>query len=89
MQRGVLQLTREEFDELMKVFHWDTNGDSILASKLQYASENKEEAVKNISVSEEDLELILDDIMPIDSNNTFLKSVFDKISEQLREIRGF
>ena len=89
MQRGVLQLTKGEFDELMKVFHWDTNGNSILASKLQYASENKEEAVKNISVSEEDLELILDDIMPVNPSNILLKSVFDKISEQLREIREY
>lgn len=89
MQRGVLQLTKGEFDELMKVFHWDTNGNSILASKLQYASENEEEAIKNISVSEEDLELILDDIMPVNPSNILLKSVFDKISEQLREIREY
>ena len=89
MQRGVLQLTKEEFEELVRVFHWDTNGNSILASKLQYASENKEEAVKNISVSEEDLELILDDIMPVNPSNILLKSVFDKISEQLREIREY
>lgn len=86
MYRGILQLTKEELKELIRVFHWDTNGTSIIASKLKVASENSDE-IKNISVSEEDLEYLLDDIMPIEQNNLLLKNVFEKISEQLREIR--
>lgn len=86
MYRGILQLTKEELNELTRVFHWDINGMSMIASKLKAATENSDE-IKNISVSEEDLESLLDDIMPVDQNNPLLKNVFDKISEQLREIR--
>ncbi len=61
--------------------------ESLLYSKLQDANENTDE-IKTISVSEEDLEFILDSILPIDPNNQLLKMVFEKISEQLRNIRN-
>jgi len=86
MQRGILQLTKEEIIELNNVFHWDINGGSILASKLQYAMENSQEN-NNLEVSEEDLELLLDDIMPIDESNAILKNAIDKVSELLRRLR--
>lgn len=86
MHRGTLQLTKDELDALVKAFHWDINGGSTIASKLQYATDSADD-IKSISVSEEDLELILDDIMPVDSNNALLTAVSEKIGEQLREIR--
>ena len=86
MQRGILQLTKEEVVELNNAFHWDINGSSILASKLQYAIENSK-GINEIEVSEDDLELLLDDIMPVDKDNTTLKSAMEKIGELLRKFR--
>ena len=54
MQRGILQLTKEEVIVLNNAFHWDINGHTILASKLQYAMENLQD-IHNIEVSEDDL----------------------------------
>lgn len=86
MYRGVIELTKEELDSLIKAFHWELNGSSVIASKLQYAIDGESD-VKTISVSEEDLELILDDIMPVDPNNIVLQRVSEKIGEKLRKIR--
>mgnify|MGYP000850980487 CR=1 FL=1 len=87
MQRGVLQLTREEVLALYQAFHWDSNGHSIVASKLQYAYENLMD-INDIFVSEDDLDLLLDDIAPVDSNNTILQNAFNKIGDSLRQLRG-
>ena len=75
MQRGILQLTKEEVIVLNNAFHWDINGHTILASKLQYAMENLQD-IHNIEVSEDDLELLLDDIMPVDETNPILKMLW-------------
>lgn len=87
MYRGILELKKDEFDELFKMLVTAIPKESLLYSKLQDANENTDE-IKTISVSEEDLEFILDSILPIDPNNQLLKMVFEKISEQLRAIRN-
>ena len=87
MYRGILELKKDEFDELFKLLVTAIPKESLLYSKLQNANENTDE-IKTISVSEEDLEFILDSILPIDPNNQLLKMVFEKISEQLRAIRN-
>ena len=87
MYRGILELEKDEFDELFKLLATAIPKESLLYSKLQNANENTDE-IKTISVSEEDLEFILDSILPIDPNNQLLKMVFEKISEQLRNIRN-
>lgn len=87
MYRGILELEKDEFDELFKLLVTALPKESLLYSKLQDANENTDE-IKTISVSEEDLEFILDSILPIDPNNQLLKMVFEKISEQLRAIRN-
>ncbi len=87
MYRGILELKKDEFDELFKMLVTAIPKESLLYSKLQDANENTDE-IKTISVSEEDLEFILDSILPIDPNNQLLKMVFEKISEQLRNIRN-
>lgn len=86
MQRGVLQLTREEVVALNSAFHWVVNGHTILASKLQYAMDNLQD-IHSIEVSEEDLELLLDDIMPVEQENTVLVTAMKKVAELLREFR--
>lgn len=86
MQRGVLQLTREEVVALNSAFHWVVNGHTILASKLQYAMDNLQD-VHSIEVSEDDLELLLDDIMPVEQENTVLVTAMKKVAELLREFR--
>lgn len=87
MYRGILELKKDEFDELFKMLVTAIPKESLLYSKLQDANENTDE-IKTISVSEEDLEFILDSILPIDPNNQLLKMIFEKISEQLRNIRN-
>jgi len=87
MYRGILELEKDEFDELFKLLVTAIPKESLLYSKLQNANENTDE-IKTISVSEEDLEFILDSILPIDPNNQLLKMIFEKISEQLRNIRN-
>lgn len=86
MQRGIIQLTKEEVIALNDAFHWGLNGGSILASKIQYSMENLRDN-HDIEMSEEDLELLLDDIMPVDENNVPLKSAMDKVGELLRRFR--
>ena len=87
MYRGILELEKDEFDELFKLLVTAISKESLLYSKLQNANGNTDE-IKTISVSEEDLEFILDSILPIDPNNQLLKMIFEKISEQLRNIRN-
>ena len=87
MYRGILELEKDEFDELFKMLVTALPKESLLFSKLQNANENTDE-IKTISVSEEDLEFILDSILPIDPNNQLLKIISEKISEQLRNIRN-
>ena len=87
MYRGILELKKDEFDELFKLLVTAIPKEGLLYSKLQNANENTNE-IKTISVSEEDLEFILDSILPIDPNNQLLKMIFEKISEQLRNIRN-
>ncbi len=87
MQRGILQLTKEEVIALNNAFHWDINGSTILASKLQYAMENLQDT-HSIEVSEDDLELLLDDIMPVDDTNPVLKNAMTKVSDRLRQFRS-
>jgi len=87
MQRGILQLTKEEVIAIKNAFHWDINGSTILASKLQYAMENLQD-IHSIEVSEDDLELLLDDIMPVDETNPILKNVMEKVAELLRRLRN-
>ncbi len=86
MQRGVLQLTREEVVALNSAFHWVVNGHTILASKLQYAMDNLQD-IHSIEVSEDDLELLLDDIMPVEQENIVLKNAMQKVGDLLREFR--
>lgn len=87
MYRGILELEKDEFDELFKLLVTAIPKESLIYSKLQNANGNTDE-IKTISVSEEDLEFILDSILPIDQNNPLLKMIFEKISEQLRDIRN-
>ena len=87
MQRGILQLTKDEVIALNNAFHWDINGHTILASMLQYAMENLQDT-HSIEVSEDDLELLLDDIMPVDETNPILKNVMEKVSNLLRQLRN-
>jgi hypothetical protein len=76
MQRGVLILTKEELEEIVK--HVDIR-------MLHIAFENIQEENK-IFVNEEDLESILDQI-GIQSDNEMLNTVRKKVSELLRSFR--
>ena len=87
MQRGVLQLTREEVLALDTAFDWQNNSGSIFAPKLQYAKENLLD-LNELFVSEEDLELLLDIIAPVDPSNIPLSSTFEKIGLLLRQFRA-
>jgi histone H3/H4 len=77
MQRGVLVLTKEELEEIVK---------NVDIRILNIAYENIQEENK-IFVNEEDLESILDQI-GIQSDNEILNTVRTKVSELLRSFRA-
>jgi hypothetical protein len=77
MQRGVLLLTKEELEEIVK--HVDIRILNIAYENIQ--EENK------IFVNEEDLESILDQV-GMQSDNEVLNTVRTKVSELLRSFRS-
>ncbi|MHC1716760.1 MAG: hypothetical protein AB9915_02675 [Candidatus Dojkabacteria bacterium] len=82
MLRGVLQLSKEELLEL------GTAIDSLHVKNFQYALESIKEE-NSIFVSEEDLELILDEVGLVNEDeNIILANTVKKMNDQLRQFRG-
>lgn len=77
MQRGVLELTKGELEEIVKYSNID---------KFNIAMENIRD-INMISVNEEILEQILDDV-GIVTDNPILNSARKKVSQLLLSFRG-
>lgn len=87
MLRGIIQLTTEEVLEIEKAINSKSFADTPLGSKLSYI--NKEyQAINNIEVSEEDLEQLLDEIMPVEPSNKTLFFAMEKVGNLLRQLRS-
>jgi hypothetical protein len=84
MNRGILTITKPEYDELMKNFHVNNYSNTPLFSKLTSVSQLGEITEVEILLSSDELEIILDDIGFVDINiNPLLNSVITKISQKL------
>ncbi len=86
MQRGVIQFTREELFEIKNSFNSELHAQSAIGTKLKFVLDI-DQKVYNIEVSEEDLEILLDDIMPVSLSNNILKIAMEKVGNMLRQFR--
>ena len=87
MQRGVIQLIKEELLEIRNAFNWELHSQSTFGTKLKFVLDIDQQ-VYDIEVSEDDLELLLDDIMPVPTSNDVLRNAMEKVGNLLREFRN-
>ena len=86
MNRGIVKLTKAEFDELMRNFDINKYATTPLYSKFNSVYSLGDVVVVEVLLSSEELETILDDIGFVDVNtNPVLNSVFLKLSDRLRD----
>lgn len=86
MNRGVLVLSRDELLELLKVHDISVNPEIPLSVKLNASLKSISE-VNNISVSAEELEILLDEIGIVGNDRPLLKSVVNKINAMILQWR--
>lgn len=86
MNRGVLVLSRDELLELLKVYDISVNPEIPLSVKLN-ASLKSISDVNNISVSAEELEILLDEIGIVGDDRPLLKNVVNKINAMILQWR--
>lgn len=86
MNRGVLVLSRDELLELLKVHDISVNPEIPLSVKLN-ASLKSISDVNNISVSAEELEILLDEIGIVGDDRPLLKNVVNKINAMILQWR--
>lgn len=86
MNRGVLVLSRDELLELLEVYDISVNPEIPLSVKLN-ASLKSISDVNNISVSAEELEILLDEIGIVGDDRPLLKNVVNKINAMILQWR--
>lgn len=86
MNRGVLVLSRDELLELLEVYDISVNPEIPLSVKLN-ASLKSISDVNNISVSAEELEILLDEIGIVGDDRPLLKNVINKINAMILQWR--
>ncbi|NLZ24768.1 hypothetical protein GX888_03435 [Candidatus Dojkabacteria bacterium] len=87
MKRGILVLNKMEIESLVLKINIEKFRGSPLYEKLNSASRSIENNI-NISISEEELESILDEIGPPVSNDSILSSAYEKIISLLQRMRS-
>jgi uncharacterized protein (DUF1778 family) len=87
MKRGILALTKEEYDNLIRKIDITKFRGTILYDKLDSASKSIEDNVR-ILLSEDELETILDEIgIPI-SNDSILSGAYQKVNNLMSTFRS-
>lgn len=86
MNRGVLVLSRDELLELLKVYDISLNPEIPLSVKLNASLESMND-VNNLSVSVEELEVLLDEIGIVGDDKPLLKNVASKINAMILQWR--
>lgn len=86
MQRGVIQFTKEELFEIKNAFNFELHSQSAIGTKLEFVLDIDKKSY-DIEVSEEDLEILLDDIMPVSPSNVVLRVAMEKVGSLLRHFR--
>lgn len=87
MQRGVLTLSKEEFNQLLSIIDINRFNQTPLYNKLISAGNTNEKEVK-ISISEDEIEMILDEVGPPIYENLVLNNALKKISALLISFRS-
>jgi len=87
MQRGVLTLSKEEFNQLLSIIDINRFNQTPLYNKLISAGNTNEKEVK-ISISEDEIEKILDEVGPPIYENLVLNNALKKISALLISFRS-
>jgi len=87
MQRGVLVLRKEELEALFTVFDINKFNGLPIYNKLSNAKGSIENEV-SISISEDEIERILDEVGPASTDNQILNSGITKMSELLQSFRS-
>ncbi len=86
MQRGVLVLKKEELIALLTVLDINKFNGFPLFNKLGNAKGSIENEV-SISISEDEIEKILDDVGPAIYENQLINNVITKLNEFLLKLR--
>lgn len=87
MKRGIIELTKEEVLNIVDQLPLDVYAGKPLANKL-HASISSGIDVQTLEVSEDELELILDEIaIPSPDESAHLKSARKKMQNLLRDFR--
>lgn len=87
MQRGVLTLRKEEFNQLLSIIDINRFNQTPLYNKLISAGNTNEKEVR-ISISEDEIEKILDEVGPPIYENLVLNNALKKISALLISFRS-
>ncbi|HRX44263.1 MAG TPA: hypothetical protein P5059_03375 [Candidatus Dojkabacteria bacterium] len=87
MQRGVLTLSKEEFNQLLSIIDINRFNQTPLYNKLISAGNTNEKEVR-ISISEDEIEKILDEVGPPIYENLVLNNALKKISALLISFRS-
>lgn len=88
MQRGILELTREELFEVFKYFDLEGQKGKPLETKLSVANSSEEPSV-TIELSEDEVELILDSVaIPTGEDNDHTASLRTKAQGLLSQFRA-
>ena len=87
MQRGVLTLSKEEFNQLLSIIDINRFNQTPLCNKLISAGNTNEKEVR-ISISEDEIEKILDEVGPPIYENLVLNNALKKISALLISFRS-
>lgn len=87
MQRGVLVLQKEELEALLTVIDINKFNGLPIYNKLSNAKESMESEV-SILISEDEIERILDEVGPANTDDQKLNSGIIKMSELLQSFRS-
>jgi len=89
MQRGVIQITKKEVQEIYRTFDLTQHEGLALKSKLIAAGNSTAELI-NIELSEDEVEAILDNIIiPSKTDNENTISLRKKLQNKMAEFRSY
>lgn len=87
MQRGVLTLSKEEFNQLLSIIDINRFNQTPLYNKLISAGNTNEKEVR-ISISEDEIEKILDEVGPPIYENVLANTAIKRINDLLLNLRN-
>lgn len=87
MQRGVLTINKEDFIHFSSVIRIENFLSTPLHQKISSAKESKNSDIE-ILLSEEELEILLDEVGPPIYTDTRINNVIQKINELLLSLRN-